>query len=181
MKNNWQIKKFNKDCIGVPYVSQINENACGAAVLEMIYKYYGLDNISQEGIFNKYKKLEPHGSDNFILSTDSLVSDAQGRGFLSFWARTDYNDKENSSDLLRRLTIDSKIPVIVCQKFTDELPLIGHFRIVVGVRGNIVYLHDPHAKNGGAFKKWEINKFMEFWKPTGKNVTGGVFIVIKKL
>lgn len=165
----------------VPYIAQINENACGVAVLEMVYKYHGMENISQEDIFNKYKELEPHGSGNIRLNTDSLVADAMGRGFLSFWARADFNNIESSLDLLKRLTLDSKTPVIVCQKFSDEQPLIDHFRIVVGVRDNIIYLHDPHIENGGAFKEWEISKFMEFWKPTGANVTGGIFVVIKKI
>jgi len=71
--------------------------------------------------------------------------------------------------------------VIVCQKFSYEQPLIGHFRIVVGVEDNIVYIHDPCIKDGGAFRELGIDKFVEFWKPTGENVKGGIFIVIKKL
>jgi len=108
MKINWQTKKLSdfynklfKKKLGVPYIPQINENACGAAVLEMVYKYYGLENISQDEIFNKYKEFEPYGSGNIRLSTDNLVSDALGRGFLSFWARGDYNNKENSINLLK--------------------------------------------------------------------------------
>jgi len=186
MKNNLQTKKISNRSYGsklkVPYIQQINKNACGAAVLEMIYKYYGIKNITQSDIFNKYKEPEPHGTGNNRISTDDLVRDASGQGFLSFWARADYNNKETSFNLLRRLTMESKIPVIVCQKFTNKEPLIGHFRIVVGIKdNNIVYVHDPHVEKGGGFKEWSIDHFMEFWKPTGKNVTGGVFIVIKKL
>ena len=33
---------------------------------------------------------------------------------------------------------------------------------------------------GGAYQKWEAQKFMEFWQPTGQNVTGGIFVIIKK-
>lgn len=189
IKNNWQTKKtwrafchfFKKNKLKVPYISQVNDAACGPAVLEMVYKYYGIANISQENIFNKYKEFEPLGSGNYRLTTVNLVNDALGMGFSSFWARADYNDKEKIVDLLRRLVIDSKIPLIVCQKFTNEQPQLGHFRIVVGMKNNIVYIHDPHVKDGGAFKEWSIDKFMEFWKPTGSNVTGGIFIVIKKL
>jgi len=172
------IKKTKK--LKVPYISQINDNACGAAVLEMVYKYYGLKNISQEDIFNKYKELEPHGSGNLRLSTGSLVQDAKERGFESDWDYVDTNDKISSIELLREATNDFKVPVIVCQKFSDEYPLIGHFRIVVGVEGDIVYVHDPHLKTGGAFMKWKADKFMDFWKKTGENVTGGVFVVIKR-
>ena len=169
-----------KGKLKVPYVPQINDNACGAAVLEMIYKYYGLKNISQEDIFNKYREFEPRGSGNLRLSTDNLVRDAKERGFESIWDRVDTSDKINSIELLRKLTIDFKIPVIVCQKFSDEYPLIGHFRMVVCVKNNIIYVHDPHLKSGGAFIKWKADKFMDFWKKTGDNVTGGVFVIIKR-
>lgn len=180
MKVNWQTKKLKNFCINVPFVSQISKNACGAAVLEMVYGYYGLKNISQKAIFDKYKRLEPHGSGNNIISTSNLVSDASGRGFLSFWAKVDYTSKEDSRDLFIRLVMNSKIPIIACQKFTDKEPLIGHFRIVVGVKDNIVYVHDPFLMDG-AFQEWDIDKFMDYWQPTGQNVTGGVFIVIKKI
>ena len=184
---NWPAKKlgeiynrlFSKN-LKVSYISQINENACGAAVLEMVYKYYGLKNVSQEEIFNKYQELEPHGSGNLRITTDNLISDALSRGLHSFWARSNYGNRASVLDLLQRV-ISSRIPLIVCQKFTDEQPQMGHFRIVVGIRGNVIYVHDPHAGLGGAYKKWGVEKFLEFWQPTGDNVTGGVFVVIKKL
>lgn len=167
--------------LNVPYIPQINENACGAAVLEMIYRFYGLKSSSQEELFKKYQVLEPHGSGNFRFNTESLVSDALGRGLMSFWARAQYDSPESVIDLLMRLVVGSKIPVIVCHKFTDEQPLIGHFRIVVGIKGDIVYVHDPNIDIGGAFQEWKIQKFLEFWRPTGENVVGGIFVIIKKL
>ena len=172
---------FFKKRLEVPYIKQINENACGAAVLEMVYKYYGLNNIFQNEIYNKYKEFEPHGSGNTRISVDDIVFDARERNFISFWARADYNNKENSVNLLKLLTVNFKIPIIVCQKFSDEEPLMGHFRIVVGVKDNIIYVHDPSMGNGSAFEKWEIDKFIRFWEPTGENVKGGIFIIIKKI
>lgn len=177
--SNW----LRKSKIKVPYIKQVNDNACGSAVLEMIYKFYGLKDVSQEVIFEKYKVLEPHGTGNFRLDTDSLVSDALGRGFLSFWAKVDFNNEQSVADLLRTLVISKKIPLIVCQKFTDEKQHegLGHFRVVVGITNDTVYVHDPHPTFGGAFQEWNIQKFIEYWKPTGNNVTGGVFVVIKPL
>jgi len=174
--NIWSIKSKLK----VPYIPQINENACGAAVLVMVYKYYGLKNIFQEDLFKKYQELEPHGSGNFRFSADSLVSDALTRGFLAFWARADFTNRNNTVSLLE-LLIRAKIPIIVCQKFTNGQPMIGHFRIVVGIKDNIIYVHDPHVELGGAYKEWEADKFLEYWQPTGQNITGGVFVVIKNL
>jgi len=171
--------RFLKRKLKVPYILQINENACGAAVLEMVYRYYGLNDISQEDIFNKYKEHEPYGSGNFRITVDNIVSDAKERGFSSFWNRINCANHKDAINTLKRLTMDLRIPVIVCQKFTEEQPLIGHFRIVVGIKNNIVYVHDPHVSNGGKDKEWVIERFMEFWQPTGENVTGGVYVVIK--
>lgn len=166
--------------LSVPYAPQINENACGAAVLEMVYRYYGLKDASQSGLYDKYKVLEPHGSGNFRFDTDSLVVDALGRGFLASWERAQYEDKKSVIDLFKELVQKNKVPIIVCQKFTDTQPLIGHFRVVVGISGEKIYVHDPHVTLGGAYQEWPIEKFIDFWKPTGKNVTGGIYVVIKK-
>ncbi|MDD5147429.1 MAG: papain-like cysteine protease family protein [Candidatus Daviesbacteria bacterium] len=164
----------------VSYIAQINENACGAAVLEMIYKHYGIKDVSQEDILKRYQELEPHGSGNIRITTDSLVLDARKRGFRSFWGRVDYSNVENSMNLLKTFIEDLHLPIIVCQKFTEDQPLIGHFRIVLGINKNVVYLHDPHREKGGPYRKWKTQQFMEFWQPTGNNVTGGIFIIISK-
>src|SRR5665213_1946362 len=112
---------------GIPYVAQISENACGAAALEMVYKYYGLQGISQDVLLSKYEELEPHGSGNFRMTTDSLVQDARARGFESGWARVNYARKNDAINLLIPL-IATGIPIIVCKKFTDAQPQLGHFR-----------------------------------------------------
>ncbi|WKZ24586.1 MAG: papain-like cysteine protease family protein [Patescibacteria group bacterium] len=192
MKANWQTKKlgdifdrFKNRNLKVPFIYQINENACGAAVLEMVYKYYGLNDVSQEEIYKKYKQLEPHGTGNFRITTDALVADSLRRGFLSFWNKVDYNNPDECFNLLQFLTKKSKIPIIVCQQFTknEEHKDLGHFRLVVGVdkKNKIIYVHDPHKELGGQYQKWSLDKFVDFWQPTGQNVTGGVFVIIKKL
>jgi predicted double-glycine peptidase len=164
----------------VPYTPQFNINACGAAVLEMVYKYYGLKKVSQEEILTKYQELEPHGSGNFRITTDNLIQDARTRGFISGWARANYSNELESTALLRILVGEMKIPIIVCQKFTETQPLIGHFRIVLGIDGESVYFHDPSAEIGGPNIQWPISKFIDFWQKTGDNVTGGIFCFIAK-
>ncbi len=163
----------------VDYIPQININACGAAVLEMIYKYYDLQGLSQQDLMEKYKELEPHGSGNFMLSTDNLVLDARSKGLNAGWIRANWQDRIGSISLLRVL-VDSGVPVIVCQKFTEGQPLIGHFRIVLGIDEEKVCLHDPSVETGGANIEWTVEKFMDFWKPTGQNVTGGILVFISK-
>lgn len=173
--------KFFTRKLKVPYIPQINENACGAAVLEMIYKHYGLNNISQLEIMNKYQENEPHNSGNLRITSDNIVADALSRGFLSFWARADYRNRKSVINLFKILTQKSQIPTIVCQKFSDNQPQIGHFRIVVGLEDDNFLIHDPNTSFGGANQKWGIDKFLDYWQPTGLNVTGGIFVIIKKL
>jgi ABC-type bacteriocin/lantibiotic exporter with double-glycine peptidase domain len=160
----------------VPYAAQIDPNSCGAAVLEMIYRYYRISPVDQNDIFNAYKELEPHGSGNFRMSTDSLVRDARRHGLDAGWERANFRSTQDSIAQLRLWVEERRVPLIVCQKFTDRSPLIGHFRIVLGLdRGDIV-LHDPSPEVGGAALRWPEAKFMDYWQPTGENVTGGVYI-----
>ena len=178
------IKNINLEAcmkiLKVPYIKQINSNSCGAAVLEMVYKYYGIENVSQEELMDRYKELEPHGSGNYRMATDTLVADAKEKGFKSECLRANYKSAKDCFSLLRENIEIKKIPVIVCQKFTDEEPLIGHFRVVIGMDENSIYLHDPHLETGGERLKWSLDKFINFWQPTGDNVTGGIFCLISK-
>jgi len=163
----------------VPYIPQINVNACGAAVLEMIYGYYDQKGFSQKELLEKYQELEPHGSGNFRLSTNNLVVDAREKGYNAGWARAGWHSGPDVVALLRTM-VSSKVPLIVCQKFTAEKPLIGHFRIVIGIDEENVYLHDPSPEVGGENLKWPIDKFVDFWQETGQNVTGGIFVFITR-
>ena len=164
--------------LSVPFVYQYNSNACGAAALEIIYKYFEVSNISQEDIFEKYKKLEPHGSGNYYISTGDLISDARSRDFHAEKYQINYNSIENIS-LLKEL-LEQEIPIIVCQQYTKEKPLIGHFRVVIGIDNDFVYFHDPSQKIGGENLKQSYQEFFDYWQPTGKNVIGGRFYVISK-
>jgi predicted double-glycine peptidase len=164
--------------LDVPYVAQFNGTACGAAALEMVYKYYGKSDVSQEDIYNKYQEIEPEFGKVSRISTANLVSDAQSRGFQSFWKRVNYLDRDEALSVLKTY-LNLKIPVIVCQQFTKKSPKIGHFRVVFGVDDeDNIYFHDPRF---GGFKKWPIEQFMDYWQPTGQNVTGGVYIIVKKV
>lgn len=165
--------------LSLKYIPQINEYACGAAALAMIYNYYGLENFSQEDLMSRYLESEFHGSGNLMITTDNMVLDAKNRGFNASWIRVNYKNYAESINQLRSL-IFSGTPVIVCQKFTDNMPLIGHFRVVVGFNDEAIFLHDPYPEIGGENMKWPIKKIMDFWQPTGGNVTGGVLIIINK-
>ena len=160
----------------IPYVAQFRQGACGAAILEMLYGYYGL-HVTQQEIFEKYASLELHGSGKYAISTDNIVEDARSRGFYAYWARANYEDTVKCIGVLRDM-VRAQIPTIVCQKFTDEQPLLGHFRLILDVTPTSVVLHDPKQEIGGPRLEWSTEKFMDFWQPTGLNVTGGVYISI---
>ncbi|MDP3953271.1 MAG: papain-like cysteine protease family protein [bacterium] len=165
--------------INVPYVAQTDDGSCGAAALEMIYKYYGEEDISQDKIFEKHKSKDLEESGVMGIATDDLVDDARERGFISYWGRADVSNKEDSLRQLRKF-LDRKIPLIVEQQSTSDKKL-GHYRVVFGVDNKYVYLHDPDDRDdelGGASVKVPIDRFMELWHKTGKNVTGGLFIFI---
>ena len=164
--------------LSIPFVYQYNKNSCGAAALEMVYKYFRLKDISQEDIFEKYKKLEPHESGNYYITVKDLILDAKSKDFHTKLYRINYSSIQSLS-LLKEI-LDKSVPIIVCQQYTKEKPLIGHFRVVVGINDKFVFFHDPSQKVGGENLKWSYQEFLDYWQPTGKNVSGGIFFILFK-
>lgn len=163
----------------VPYVQQYNDYACGAAVLEMVFKYYNVKNVSQEDIYEKNKELEPHGTGNFRITTQDLVDEAESRNFKAYFKQVNYFSKKESIETLKDF-IEKNIPVIVCQQFTSAQNIIGHFRVVIGVDNKYVYVHDPHKDIGSEELKMSHREFVNLWQKTGDNVIGGIYIIIIK-
>jgi len=167
-----------KKNLPVPFVNQINETACAAAVLEMVYSFLGLKEIFQEDIFNKYATLATHG--NIEITVENMVEDANSRGLISKWNRVNYNNVEESIFELNKLVKKKEIPIIVCQQYTKgSIP--GHFRVVINIDKKFVYYHDPCKKYGGKNLKMRHKDFIDYWQPTGGSVTGGVYVLIEKV
>src|SRR5207248_9569383 len=116
--------------------------------------YYGIADGSQEAIFERWKAAERRGTGNLMMATDSLVKDARERGFRSGWARVNFRADEDSLGMIGVFVNELRMPVIVCQKFTEEQPRIGHFRIVLDLGDGQVTLHDPSPHVGGAALQW---------------------------
>jgi uncharacterized protein YvpB len=165
---------MNKHILLVKPIKQIHPNACGVGALEMVYRYFGITNFSQEEIFNKYKTLEPHGSGNYMILTKDLLIDTQERGLKADMCKF-FNFTSKELNFLRQIII-SGIPIIVCQQFSKESPLIGHFRLVIGFEGKNIIFNDPFTGQTLIISEKE---FIELWQPTGQNVTGGIFLVIR--
>ena len=164
----------------VPFIQQFDPNACGAGVLDMIYNYYEIEGFDQREMYEKYKQLDPHGSENedYCISVFDLMDDARSKELDAGWAGANYESVENCVSLIK-VFIDNKIPLIVIQQFSKEDPLLGHFRIIVGIDEEFIYFHDPHVEIGGANKRLSYEEFVELWQPTGENVTGGIFMWVR--
>lgn len=161
----------------VPFVKQINKDACGAAVLEMVYKFYGLKDVSQKEIFNQYKREDDEGLGALAIGVVDLVNDALSRGFVSYWNRVDWQDTKRAIEQTRWF-VNGGVPIIVCQQSNRD-PKLGHFKVLVGYDNENIYLHDPDKENSGVPLKIDNTSFVKAWSKTGKNVTGGVFVFIQ--
>jgi predicted double-glycine peptidase len=165
----------------VPFYFQINDDACGAAALKMVYKYFRpskLSKFSQEKVFRNLLETDPHHAQKVRITTDDIVATAHRKGFSAKWGRVSTN-KQELVEQLRFFIEEQKIPVIACQRSAID-PLLGHFRVIIGINGDEVILHDPDRANGGKAIKWSVENLLDQWKSTGKNVTGGVLIWIAK-
>jgi hypothetical protein len=70
------------------------------------------------------------------------------------------------------------IPLIACQKYTDALPQVGHFRVVLGIKDGNVIFHDPSSEFGGPALSWPAARFSEYWQATGEAVQGGFAVLV---
>ena len=69
------------------------------------------------------------------------------------------------------------LPIIAVQQWPQN-PLIGHFRVVVGVTDESVIVHDPEQVKGGSV--WPFANFLSAWQMTGINVASGAGLVIHR-
>lgn len=163
----------------VPYIVQNDVTHCGGAALEMVFKHLKNNKVTQDEIFEKYKNLEPHDTGNFRIKTDDLVAEARLQGFRASVGKDLLMAHADTRELLDLFINKLKLPIIVCQQFPQN-PLLGHFRVVTGFENDVVTFHDPHPQIGGRFMKMSLVDFIAAWQPTGNNVTGGIYIWVRK-
>jgi len=165
--------------LDVPYIAQIYENACGAAALEMVYRYLkpSAPVVSfQKDVYNQYREVEPMGTGNYRIKTDDIVKAAQDLGLYAGWGRVSRN-KDSRVKQLRFFVEDMKLPIIACQS-VKENDLLGHFRVILEIDHKWGVLHDPSHEGNGRCLRWRHEKITRLWARTGDNVTGGVAIWI---
>ncbi len=159
----------------VPYREQFLPEACGAAAFEMVFRHFRSSSFSQRKFYNKYA--QPHGSGNYRITSKDIVAEATNTNFNADWGRMNPDPAEMARQI-GHFVCTEHIPIIACQKYTDQEPHLGHFRVIIGIDGDQVTLHDPCKRTGGKGVQWPISKLRDYWKPTGENVTGGVTIWI---
>ncbi|MBP9711307.1 MAG: C39 family peptidase [Candidatus Pacebacteria bacterium] len=167
--------------MNVPYIQQKDPNSCGVAALEMLYRFYGVDTLDQLEVYERIKTPAPHGNDNFYVLASSLKAEAEAGGFKVELVYP--NDLQKSFEILEQ-SVRENVPVIVIQRFTEELPEVGHFRVVTNINKKYVRFHDPSSlKNvGGKDKRWSREKFSRFWQANANRVVPeGGYLILRKV
>jgi ABC-type bacteriocin/lantibiotic exporter with double-glycine peptidase domain len=163
--------------LDVPYMQQSSGNTCMAAALSAAYSYYGFKRTEEE-IWQERRSKRLEGKGDFMLN-EAAVIDAQENGFDAQLLQINLTNLSEVKSFLKDLK-SQKIPVIICHQYSKNMPKLGHARIITDVTNTSIYLHDPDKIIGGAHQRWDWTTFIELWKKSGREVTGGVMIVIKK-
>lgn len=158
----------------VPHIKQSAETTCGAAVLSMIYQFYGLKDQSEDKIWHRLKERRYLNPNEEFIQTSKLAEDAKNQGFHYIIGQAVWNQEEKAVGLLKEF-LRIGAPIIVCQKFKRDSG-IGHFRIVIGLNEDEIILNDPYLEDS----VFRMNKsdFLEMWQKCSDEVIGGQFVVI---
>lgn len=131
--------------ISVPFFKQDTEYSCGAAVMQMVFRFYGKV-FSEETLMRKLKTREDSGTNH-----QSMIDLARTEGLYV------YVNNESSLDEVAYF-IGRNIPIIVhfIEPDTDD----GHYAVVIGIEHEKIVLNDPW--NGEGFNM-SIHDFEKRW------------------
>lgn len=152
----------------VPLKRQNESMTCGAACLEMVFRYYGVE-ITENDIASETKIQSPE-TDRVYIRTAHLVHFAITRGFSAF-----HCCMTNTNELQKIL--DLEMPIIVLQRHSIEDQSFAHFRVVTGIENEHFIINDPEKDEEQMISKEE---FYKLWKRqmNGENVQENMFILI---
>jgi ABC-type bacteriocin/lantibiotic exporter with double-glycine peptidase domain len=165
------------EILKVRFIKQDSELDCGAAAFEMVYRYHRPSKVTKfdrKKMFAKFRVDDPHAANAPRLNSQTLVDAAVNRGLKGRLCVAPPS-VAGMVAMFKGLLYDDKVPIIVCQRLSDEQAVFGHFRVVIGCSDEHVIVHDPRGDNASS---WSADQFFDYLKPTGANVTGGVCIVI---
>ena len=163
--------------LNVPHIQQSQESSCGAAALSMVYKYLGLNDQNEDIIWDRLKEPRPSRRGEYFLRTVPMAKDSQNYGLSYFMGKAVLDAQLSLLQPLKEF-LSLSIPIIVCQRISSENTL-GHFRVVIGVEKNNIYINDPLLSKGKTTKN--IDEFLSLWKnANNEEVVGGEFLAVFK-
>ena len=114
--------------INVPHVHQVGVTHCGVACLEMVYRYFGITNVTQDDIWQLRKTSRPNSVD-YLMLTSSMVQDILSHGFNVIVGQIILKENLCLSSIGRH--IRQGLPMIVCKQWPAK-PMLGHFVVIIG-------------------------------------------------
>jgi hypothetical protein len=149
----------------IPYESQLEERACGAAALCMVYRSFGLDG-SQSEIWERIARAGPW--DQLRTNTRLLGADAIDCGLEALIL------KARDPCRVLELSLGTGIRIILNHRHSATSQA-GHYSVFVSIDGEALVLHDPHW---GPFRKLTWAELQELWRPTrgATEITGHVLV-----
>ncbi len=160
--------------LSVPHVKQEGRTNCGVACLEMVYRYFGIPEITQQDIWEQKSTMRPDNTAAF-METQNMVDDLVERDFHVLVGQF-YLDNEKLTQSIESL-LSGGIPIIACTQWAPD-PKYGHFVVIVGIEKDEILYLDPEKES--VPQKMNIETFMQEWQDTGEEVIGGQFIVMGK-
>ena len=161
--------------LDIQHIRQTYTNSCGAAALEMMYKYWKLEDENQEDIFNRLPKFDA-GNGYFVIKEEIIVGDAIRNGFISGILQVNFSDLNDCVEFVSSF-ISLGIPFIVCQQWKINSGA-SHFRVVSGVDKDFIYFKDSNVERETI--KWRHQKFFDHWQSDGNMVLGNTLIFISR-
>jgi hypothetical protein len=139
------------ESIAIPYESQLNARACGAAALCMVYRSFGLE-CTQAEIWRRIAQPGPWGLDR--TNTRVLCADALSRGLGALVVRASEPWQTLTSGTIRGIRL------ILNHRVNTTKPE-GHYTVLVGVDDRDAILHDPQS---GPSRYLTRSELLELWR-----------------
>ncbi len=158
----------------VPHIKQNGETHCGVACLEMIYRYFGITDITQDDIWKKRKTIRPDKTGEFMMTND-MTNDLFENDFQVLQGQFSL-ELEKCARSIKNL-LDTKTPIIACKQVPTD-PIYGHFVVIIGIEEDTISYLDPEKDS--EIQKKSVQDFIKEWQKTGEEVIGGEFIAMGK-
>ena len=156
----------------VPHIKQSSETSCGAAALSMVYKYYELDNQTEDAIWTRLKRTRNLSPDQEIIYANDLYNDIKNNDLHNIKGQAVWEEPDKIFALLKEF-LRIKAPLIACQRWRKN-KLFGHYKIVIGLDEGFVIVNDPELEVNET--KIPKDQFVLDWQKYSDEAPGGLFI-----